>query len=89
MSNLKQSLGFVVKFLTVLLRGLIQGYQWVISPLLPMSCRFYPSCSEYALCALEQHGLMKGIWKTMGRLLRCHPWSNGGFDPVLPNKENC
>ncbi len=88
-SKIKQGMRWVSWLLHGLMRGLIRSYQWVISPLLPVSCRFYPSCSEYALAAVEHYGLKKGIWKAMGRLLRCHPWANGGFDPVLPNKENC
>lgn len=77
---------------TILLRSVtcsILGYKWLISPMLPLSCRFYPTCSEYALLALEQYGLVKGLWLTSKRLLRCHPWAEGGFDPVLPNKEKC
>lgn len=68
---------------------LLRCYKWLISPLLPLSCRFYPSCSEYAISALEHYGLVKGLWMALKRLLRCHPWADGGFDPVLPNKEKC
>lgn len=71
------------------LQRLLYFYKSCISPYLPMSCRFYPSCSSYAWLALEHYGIVKGLWKTMGRLLRCHPWSEGGYDPVLSdfNKE--
>lgn len=62
-------------------------YQKIISPALPDACRFYPSCSEYALDAIEAHGSLVGLWKSMCRLLRCHPFSAGGFDPVLDEKE--
>ena len=71
----------------VMAQGFIWCYQLVVSPFVPMSCRFYPTCSDYALSALEHYGVMKGLWKASGRLLRCHPWANGGFDPVLPNEE--
>jgi len=59
---------------------LILFYRNCISPLLPSSCRFYPSCSEYTLQAVDKHGVMKGLLKGMLRLLRCHPFSRGGID---------
>lgn len=61
---------------------LIRGYQLLISPLLGPSCKFYPSCSAYALTALERFGPVKGTWLAARRLLRCHPWSDGGVDHV-------
>jgi len=61
---------------------LIRGYQYAVSPLLGLHCRFHPTCSEYALQALEKHGAMRGIWLALKRLMRCHPWHPGGFDPV-------
>jgi hypothetical protein len=61
---------------------LIRVYQKLISPLLPPSCRFFPSCSEYACQALAKHGVLKGVWLAGKRLLRCHPWHAGGYDPV-------
>jgi uncharacterized protein len=64
------------------LAGLIRGYQLVLSPLLPPSCRFYPSCSQYALEAVNRHGAMKGTWLAARRLARCHPFNPGGYDPV-------
>lgn len=64
------------------LRALIRGYQILLSPLLGPRCRFYPSCSHYALEALDTHGLPRGAWLTLKRLGRCHPWHPGGFDPV-------
>jgi len=63
----------------------IRFYQWVVSPLLPASCRYLPTCSDYAAEALATHGLMTGIWLTAKRLLRCHPWGGSGYDPV-PDK---
>ncbi|MFL5518783.1 MAG: membrane protein insertion efficiency factor YidD [Gemmatimonadales bacterium] len=65
-----------------LLAGLIRGYQTVLSPLLPPSCRFHPSCSQYALEALTRHGALKGSWLAARRLARCHPFHPGGYDPV-------
>ena len=65
-----------------LLIGLIRIYQVLVSPLLPPSCRFYPSCSQYAAQAVAQHGALPGTWLSLRRLLRCHPLHPGGFDPV-------
>ena len=62
----------------------IRLYQWVLSPLLPRSCRFAPSCSEYAAEAVLAHGLIKGVQLVVARLLRCHPWGGHGYDPVPP-----
>lgn len=62
----------------------IRGYQLVISPLLPPSCRYYPSCSHYGYEAIARYGLIKGGVKTAWRILRCNPWSDGGYDPVDP-----
>lgn len=66
----------------------IKCYQYVISPWVPSCCRFYPSCSQYALLAIKYHGIGKGILFTCYRLLRCHPWAQGGYDPILPPEEN-
>jgi len=65
-----------------LLLFLIRLYQKFISPWLPPSCRFYPSCSEYARQALAKHGALKGTWLATKRLARCHPYHAGGLDPV-------
>lgn len=62
----------------------IRAYRSLISPLLPPACRFHPSCSAYALQALEVHGARRGLWLTVRRLVRCHPFHAGGFDPVPP-----
>jgi putative membrane protein insertion efficiency factor len=61
---------------------LIRGYRSLLSPLLPPTCRFHPSCSEYALHAVEQHGALRGSWLGLRRVVRCHPLSAGGYDPV-------
>jgi uncharacterized protein len=60
----------------------VVGYQRFISPLIPPRCRFYPSCSQYALESLRVHGTMRGLWLTVRRLARCHPFNPGGYDPV-------
>jgi putative membrane protein insertion efficiency factor len=65
---------------TTILIALIRGYQWVVSPLLPPACRFYPSCSEYAIQAIGYYGPLRGLAKAAWRLLRCHPLSRGGVD---------
>lgn len=61
---------------------LIRAYRAVISPLKPPTCRFYPTCSEYAYEAVSKYGLCKGAWLAVKRILRCHPLNPGGFDPV-------
>lgn len=65
-----------------LLIGLIHFYQRFISPLKKTSCRFYPTCSQYAAEAIEKKGVLRGLWLAIRRILRCHPFSEGGYDPV-------
>lgn len=65
-----------------LLLALIALYRYAFSPMLGRRCRFFPSCSEYAADALQKHGLGRGCRLAIQRLLRCHPWNAGGFDPV-------
>lgn len=60
----------------------VRAYQKSISPLLPPSCRYYPTCSAYAVEALEKYGLLKGSWLAVRRVSRCHPFHPGGYDPV-------
>lgn len=60
----------------------IKFYQWVISPMLGPRCRFTPTCSQYALEAVDRYGAWKGLWLTIRRLGRCHPWGGSGYDPV-------
>ena len=62
--------------------GILRGYKWAISPLLPPACRYLPTCSEYAMEAVERYGVMRGGWMAVTRLLRCHPFVKGGYDPV-------
>ena len=64
------------------LKLLIRGYQLGLSPLFGPRCRFYPSCSQYAMEAVESHGAVRGTWLTIRRIARCHPFNEGGFDPV-------
>jgi hypothetical protein len=65
-----------------LIAALLRLYKRWISPLLPSACRYYPTCSEYMLAAVEKHGALKGVWLGLRRLFRCHPFHAGGFDPV-------
>ncbi len=69
-------------FANKILIQLIKGYQWLLSPVLGQSCRFYPSCSQYAVEAIHQHGALHGGWLILRRICRCHPWHAGGCDPV-------
>ncbi|RNF73939.1 membrane protein insertion efficiency factor YidD [Marinomonas rhizomae] len=72
---------------------LVKGYQFLISPLLGNNCRFYPSCSQYMIQAIERFGIFKGVFLGLRRLSKCHPWHEGGMDPVpescqCKNKKN-
>jgi len=71
-----------MQILRTLLRLLLLGYRKVLSPLLPRSCRFYPTCSAYTEQAIEKHGILKGIFYGLWRITRCHPGNGGGYDPV-------
>ncbi|HMK71690.1 MAG TPA: membrane protein insertion efficiency factor YidD [Myxococcaceae bacterium] len=73
-----------MKALAQVLAVPIHLYRWLISPLLPPACRFYPSCSAYAVEALRTHGPLRGSWLAVRRLGRCHPFHPGGVDPVPP-----
>jgi putative membrane protein insertion efficiency factor len=77
-----------MKFLFIYL---LQGYKLLISPLLPPACRFYPTCSVYAVEAIEKFGALRGSYLAIKRLLRCHPWHPGGYDPVpeLTGHDRC
>lgn len=65
-----------------LLTGLVNGYRWIVKPLLPPACRFQPSCSQYALESLEKHELRIALMLIIKRLVRCNPFMTGGYDPV-------
>lgn len=80
-------MGQINRFIRSLICLPILLYQLLLSPIMKPCCRYYPSCSQYALVAIKQLGVFKGLWLTFRRLLRCHPWARGGYDPVLPNKE--
>jgi uncharacterized protein len=66
----------------------IRIYQWTLSPLLPLSCRYAPSCSAYAAEAILAHGVWRGLALALRRLARCHPWGGHGYDPVPPAHEH-
>ena len=70
------------KIMTSFLIALVRAYQIALSPYLGKHCRFTPSCSHYAIQALQSHGAFKGFWLTIKRLSHCHPWHAGGHDPV-------
>lgn len=73
--------------LSKLFLTIIRFYQVVISPIKPPSCRFYPTCSQYGMEAIQRFGAIRGGWLTVKRILKCHPFHPGGFDPI-PEKEN-
>lgn len=72
----------------LLLIAVVRAYQVLISPMLGPTCRYYPSCSAYAVQALRTHGAVRGSWLTVTRLARCHPWSPGGVDHVPPPRRS-
>ena len=71
-----------MNFLTYLIIKLIRIYRFLISPLLGNSCRYFPTCSDYSIESLKTYGLLKGLLLSFKRILSCHPWSDGGIDPV-------
>lgn len=75
------------RLLKNLLILLIKFYQKILSPLCPGVCRFRPTCSQYMIDALRTHGIVKGLYLGIRRILRCHPWGGSGYDPVPPKKE--
>lgn len=70
-----------------LLIGIVRIYQKTVSRITPASCRFYPCCSDYAIEAIEKHGIVTGLWLSLRRICRCHPWNPGGVDPVPEPKK--
>lgn len=81
----------LAKALQLVAIALLRAYKFAISPLFPPSCRYVPTCSEYAIEAVEHHGVLRGSALAFWRLLRCHPFVKGGFDPVPldPVSDNC
>jgi len=71
-----------MNILTLIIIKLIRTYRYLLSPLLGHSCRYLPTCSEYSIDALKNYGLFKGLYLSVKRILSCHPWSKGGFDPL-------
>jgi putative membrane protein insertion efficiency factor len=78
----RKILHLILRLPQVLLITLVKAYRLLLSPSLGSACRFEPTCSAYSLQALEQHGAAAGTYLTLGRLVRCHPWCDGGLDPV-------
>ena len=71
------------QFAKLVVLQLLRGYKWAISPMLPPSCRFVPTCSEYAMEAVDRYGVLRGGLMALARLLRCHPLAHAGYDPVV------
>ncbi|HTR31159.1 MAG TPA: membrane protein insertion efficiency factor YidD [Puia sp.] len=82
MSYIRNGVTGILRVMGLPFIALIRIYQWGISPLLGPRCRFVPSCSHYAVEALQKHGLFKGLWLAIRRIARCHPWGGHGADPV-------
>jgi putative membrane protein insertion efficiency factor len=72
----------MTRFPKTLLLTLLRGYKWALSPFLPPACRYVPTCSDYAAEAIDRHGAFRGSAMTIWRVLRCHPFVRGGYDPV-------
>ncbi len=83
-TGMKKLLSTLRRTTAKLLIGLVRIYQLIISPFLGNNCRFYPSCSAYTIEAMETHGVLKGLYLGIRRVLRCHPYHEGGLDPVPP-----
>jgi hypothetical protein len=75
------------RLLTCFLVGMVRFYQIAVSPYFPAACRYTPTCSEYMIQALREHGVRRGLYLGTKRLLRCHPWGDSGYDPVPKKKE--
>jgi putative membrane protein insertion efficiency factor len=77
----------LTKFFGKIVIYFFKFYRYFVSPLLPTSCRFYPSCSNYGIESVQRHGVYYGILLTAKRILKCHPWHSGGYDPVPSSKD--
>jgi len=84
---MRKAAGAVSRTIVAGLVLLVRGYQKLISPLIGPHCRFAPTCSQYAIDALAQHGVVRGLGLAVRRILRCHPFSEGGLDPVPPRRD--
>jgi hypothetical protein len=73
-------------FAKLVVLQLLRAYKWAVSPMLPPACRYVPTCSEYAIEAVDRYGALRGGVKALARLLRCHPFASGGYDPVVNRK---
>ncbi len=73
---------FIKNIVGKLIIGLVKIYKYAISPMLPNSCRYTPTCSTYAIEAIQKYGPLKGTWLAIKRIARCHPWGGSGYDPV-------
>jgi len=71
----------VIEIAKTLLKAPVHVYRWTLKPLIGMECRHLPTCSEYALMAIDNNGAWRGFWLTLSRVLRCHPWGSSGYDP--------
>jgi len=76
----------MIQFAKLAVLQLLRAYKWAISPLFPPACRYVPTCSEYAMEAVERYGVLRGGLMGIARLLRCHPLAHGGYDPVVRNR---
>jgi putative membrane protein insertion efficiency factor len=73
-----------MNFAKIVTLQLLRAYKWAISPMFPPACRYVPTCSEYAMEAVERYGALRGGWMALCRVLRCHPFARAGYDPVAP-----
>ncbi|MGH1461407.1 MAG: membrane protein insertion efficiency factor YidD [Neptuniibacter sp.] len=82
-------LSFIKKTTNYFFIGVVKIYQYLISPLIGPRCRFYPTCSNYMIEAIQLHGPIKGLYLGVKRIVRCHPYTDGGYDPVPDKQEKC
>jgi putative membrane protein insertion efficiency factor len=83
---MNEILSLIKRVVTLVLVGVVKFYKLAISPWTPSSCRHVPTCSSYAVEALQKHGPVKGLWLSVKRLSKCHPWGTHGYDPVPETK---